>query len=147
MAEIKITEGPRTVTVLRDLRILNELNDKLRADIQDSKHAREILIGTMSRIESEAMRHARDAKNDEGKSVNTNDTLRNAAAEGEILDNQDYQMARKAMVTLEDDVATAKRMLEFNAGDWKILMAEVDLLVAQMASNVKVAAIEALGEV
>jgi len=29
---------------------------------------------------------------------------------------------RKAMVTLEDDVATAKRMLEFNAGDWKILM-------------------------
>jgi len=50
--------------VLRDLRILNELNDKLRADIQDSKHAERFLSNDV-RIESEAMRHARDAKNDE----------------------------------------------------------------------------------
>ena len=138
---------PRTVTVLEDLRKLNESNDKLRKDIQDSKLAREILVGTMSRIESEAMRHARDAKNEDGKSINSNDTLRNAAAEGEIVSNQDYQIARKAFVKLDDDVATDKRMLEYNAGDWKILMAEVDLLVAQLASNVKVAAIEAFGEV
>ena len=138
---------PRSVLVLRELRKINEQNDTLRQDIQDNKHAREILVGTMSRIDSEAMRHARDAKNDEGKPVNTNDTLRNAAAEGEIIDNQDYQVARKALAELDDAVATDKRIIEFNAGEWKILMAEVELLVAQITASANAAVMQAIGAV
>ena len=144
MTEAKVEKKPRTMGVLEDLRELNESNDKRRREIQDSKAAREVLVGTISRIESEAMRNARDAKNDEGEKLNTNDTLRKAAAEGEIIGNQDYQVARKALVKLDDDVATDKRILEFNAGEWRILLAEVNLLVAQLTGNASMMGISEL---
>jgi len=145
MAEVE--NKPRTKTVLEDLRKLNERNDMLREDIQNNKLAREALVGRIANVESAALRQARDEKRDDGKPLNTNDALRDAAVNATVLKNDDYQECRKHTEKIDAAIAIDKRMLEFNAGEWKILMAEVDLLVAQLASNVKVAAVEALGEV
>jgi hypothetical protein len=142
-----VVQKPRSVLVLDELRTLNDVNDKLRQDIQDDRLAREVVAGTIAGIEAQAMTQAKNEVGEDGKRINTNDTLRDAAVSVIVTKDPYYQEARKLAERLDDDLQTNKRMLEFNAGEWKILMAEVELLVAQITASANAAVMQAIGDV
>lgn len=137
----------RSDEVLKELRKLNEANDKIRKTIQDDRLAREIVVGTIAGIEAQAMTQAKNEVGEGGKRINTNDTLRDAAVSVIVTKDPYYQEARKLAEKLDDDLQTNKRMLEFNAGEWRILLAEVDMIVAAMTASPNSAVINAFGDV
>ena len=93
------------------------------------------------------MTQAKNEVGEGGNRINTNDTLRDAAVSVIVTKDPYYQEARKLAEKLDDDLQTNKRMLEFNAGEWRILLAEVDMIVAAMTASPNSAVINAFGDV
>ena len=142
-----VVKEPRSVLVLDELRTLNDANDKLRNEIRVTRESRERAEMKIASIKAEAYIKARNAVNDEGKTLNTNDTLRNAAVEHELSHNKGYRDMLVIANQQDIDIAVAKQMLEHHAGEWRILLAEVELLVAQITASANAAVMNMIGEV
>ena len=142
--------GPRTVTVLEDLRDINRANHILRNEIRVCKEAKGRAEKVTAKIEADALVAVVKMRDEDGKKLYSNDASREAAVE-EMLTGGDsitaaYQDKLAAIDTLDIEINVAKNMIEKNLGEWKILFAEIDLLVAQINASSNRAVLEAINE-
>jgi hypothetical protein len=144
-----MTNKPRSVTVLEDLRDINRANDILRNDIRTAKEAKGRAEKVVMRIEAEVRVQVATMRDEDGRKLYSNDASRDAAVE-EMLggrDNRTYKEASLVIEQLDIEININKNLIEKNLGEWKILFAEIELLTAQLTASANRAVVDAIGDI
>ena len=167
----KVEKRPRTETVLEDLRDINEENDFLRTEIRIARETKGRAEKTVMQLEAKALAAVARVRGADGKQVYTSDPMRKAAAEALLQGDfgvveeltpaefagitgeqwssfaEHYEDCTATVTKLEIEININKNSIEKNIGEWKILFAEIDLLVAQLNASANSAVIEAIEQV
>ena len=138
------------MTVLEDLRDINQANDILRNEIRIAKESKARAQKTVTRAEAEARVTISKMRDEEGKKLYSNDASRDAAVEdllNNYTDSQRYQEKLELIDSLDIEINIAKNYIEKNLGEWKILFAEIELLTAQLTASANRAVVDAIGDI
>lgn len=142
---------PRTVTVLEDLRDINEANALLREQIRIAKEEKARALEIVTRIEAETRVDVSKARDEDGKKLYSNPESRDAAVEVLLrMDGEDSALRIENLELIDKldiSINVAKNYIEKNLGEWKILFAEIELLTAQLTASANRAVVDAIGDV